>query len=165
MPPKAHPPFDQVENSNFLVLKAEIKKSKTIITSNIKTLDLEILKLKKVPPPTLFRKRSHMATIEHCRATANAAMSSLRDLNTSSEVMLTELVPKSNDEVEAIQASIRDLHEGETKYSNIIDEFDDVNGMFIEDIVVEVNSGHSSGMPPPSAPPADPGIKYVKHDK
>ena len=99
MPPKAHPQFDQVENSNFLVLKAEIKKSKTIITSNIKTLDNEILKLKKVPPPTLFRTRSHMATIEHCRATANAAMSSLRDLNTSSEVMLTELSPNSNIEV------------------------------------------------------------------
>ena len=161
MPPKAHPPFDQVENSNFLVLKAEIKKSKTIITSNIKTLDLEILKLKKVPPPTLFRKRSHMATIEHCRATANAAMSTLRDLNTSSEVMLSDLHPTSTTEAEAVEAAVRELHEGQTKYSNIIDEFDDANGMFIEDIIVEVNSGQSSGMPPPSAPPAEPGIKYV----
>ena len=51
MPPKANPPFDQVENSNYLVLKAEIKKTKTIITTNLKTLDNEIMKLKKVPPP------------------------------------------------------------------------------------------------------------------
>ena len=51
MPPKANLPFDQVENSNYLVLKAEIKKTNTIITTNLKTLDKEIMKLKKVPPP------------------------------------------------------------------------------------------------------------------
>ena len=135
MPPKANLPFDEpVQSSNYLVLKAEIKKTKTIISTNLTTLNNEITKLKKTPPPTLYRKRSHMATIEHCRSSAGAAMSSLRDLNTSSEVMLNELTPKSNDEVDAIQASIRDLHGGEHKYSAIIDEFDDVNGMLIEEV-------------------------------
>ena len=51
MPPLANPPFEPVQNSNYLVLKAEIKKTKTIITTNLKTLDNEIMKLKKVPPP------------------------------------------------------------------------------------------------------------------
>ena len=51
MPPKANPPFEPVQKSNYLVLKAEIKKTKTIISTNLTTLNNEITKLKKVPPP------------------------------------------------------------------------------------------------------------------
>ena len=161
MPPKAHanPPFDLVENSNFQVYKSEIRKNKTVIKANINTLNQEILKLKKIPPPSLFRKRSHMATIEHCRATANQAMSTLRDLSTSSEASLSDLHPTSTVEADAVAAAVRELHESQAEYNNIIDEFDDANGMFIEDIIVEVNSGQPTGMPPPAAPPRRPRLQ------
>ena len=68
MPPKAnaHPPFDLVENSNFQVYRSEIRKTKTVIKANLNTLIQEIQKLKKVPAPPFFRKKSHIATIEHC---------------------------------------------------------------------------------------------------
>ena len=155
MPPKAHsnPPFDLVENSNFQVYKSEIRKNKTVIKANINTLNQEILKLKKVPAPSIFRKRSHMATIEHCRSTANQAMSTLRDLSTSSESSLADIHLTSTVEADAVAAAVRDLHEGLTEYNNIIDEFDDANGMFIEDIIVEVNSGQPASMLPPAPPP------------
>ena len=153
MSSKAILPFDEpVQGSNYLVLKSEIKKTKTIISTNLTTLT----KLKKTPPPTLYRKRSHMATIEHCRSSAGAALSNLRDFNTSS---------KSTDEVDVIQASIRDLHEGKHKYSGLIKEFDNVNAVLIEEVEREINSEHSSGMPPPPPPPAAPGVKYIKHDE
>ena len=161
MPPKASLPFEEpVQSSNYQVLKGEIKKNKTIISTQLTTLNNE-----KTPPPTLYWKRSHMATIEHCRSSASSAMNHLRDLNTSTEVILNDLTPKSSEEVEVIQATIRDLHEGELKYSGMLEEFDNVNFGLIEEVEREINMGHSSAMPPPPPPPTVPGVKYVKHDK
>ena len=154
MPPKAnaHPPFDLVENSNFQVYRSEIRKNKTVIKANLSTLNQEILKLKKVPAPSIFRKKSHMATIEHCRSQANQAMSTLRDISTSAESTLADIHITSTVEADAVAAAIKDLHDGLTEYNNIIDEFDDANGMFIEDIIVEVNSGQTASMLPPAPP-------------
>ena len=157
MPPKADAriaPSDFVDNSNFQVYRSEIRKTKTVITANLNTLTLEIQKLKKTPAPPFFRKKSHMSTIEHCRAQANNAMSALRDISTSAESTLGDNHITSTIEAAAVTAAIKDLHDGLTEYSNLIDEFDDANAMFIEDIIVEVNSGQTANMPPtPGHPP------------
>ena len=80
-------------------------------------------------------------------------MSTLGDISTSSESTLVDIHITSTVEADAVAAAIKDLHDGLTEYNNLIDEFDDANGMFIEDIIVEVNSGQTASMLPPAPPP------------
>ena len=68
MAPKTSIPFkDPVKASNYHIIKGDIKKAKSAITSQLTTLNKERVNLKKIPTPMLYRKRLHMATIDHSR--------------------------------------------------------------------------------------------------
>ena len=128
MPPKTGIPFEEpVQSSNYHVIKGDIKKNKSVISSQLTTLNKEMTNLRKTPAPTLYRKWSHMATIDHCRSAASTAMNHLRDLNINAEGILNELTPKSTEEVNIIQATRRELQEGELKYWGLLEKFDEAN--------------------------------------
>ena len=80
MAPKV--PFeDPVQASNYNVIRGDIKKAKSAITSQLTTLNKEMVNLRKIPTPTLYRKRAHMATFDHSRSEAERALNMLRELN------------------------------------------------------------------------------------
>ena len=96
MAPKTGIPFeDPVQGSNYHIIKGDIKKNKSVISSQLTTLNKEMINLRKTLTPTLYRKQSHMATIDPCRSAASTAMNHLRDLNINAEGILNELTPKS----------------------------------------------------------------------
>ena len=85
-------------------------------------------------------------------------------MNINAEGILNNLTPKSTEEVDIIQATRRELQEGELKYWGLLEEFDEVNSQLIEEVAGEINIGHSAAMPPPPAPTVS-GVKFVKHDE
>ena len=126
MAPKV--PFeDPVSASNYNVIRGDIKKAKSAITSQLTTLNKEMVNLRKIPTPTLYRKRAHMATVDHSRSEAGRALNTLRDLNINAEGLLTELSPNSTEEKDMIKNTMRELQEGEEKYFALLEEFDEAN--------------------------------------
>ena len=113
---------------------------------------------------TLQSIHNHMATLDHSRNEAGKALNTLRDLNINANVLLNEISPNSTGEKDLIHAAIRELEDGEEKYSSLLEEFDDVNSQTIQEVSEEVNRGYSSLMLHPP-PPATCGVKFVKHDK
>ena len=66
MAPKV--PFsDPVVASHYNVIKSDIKKAKTVITSQLSFLNKEMVKLGKTPAPTLYEKRAHMVILDRSR--------------------------------------------------------------------------------------------------
>ena len=66
MAPKV--PFeDPVSASNYNVIRGDIKKAKSAITSQLSTLNKEMVNLRKVPTPKMYKKRltwQHLTTPE-----------------------------------------------------------------------------------------------------
>ena len=86
MAPKTSVPFeDPVQASNYHIIKGDIKKAKSAITSQLTTLNKEMVNLRKISTNTLYRKRSHMATVDHSRSEVGKALNTLRDLNINAE--------------------------------------------------------------------------------
>ena len=108
-----------------------------------------MINLRKVPTSKLYRKKVHMATVDHSRNEAGKALNTLRDLNINAEGLLNEISPNSTEEKDMIKSAMRELQEGEEKYFALLEEFDEANSQTIKEITEEINRGHSSIMPPP----------------